>query len=137
MSKALVPLSIAVQAGVPVLAKGAPGIGKSSMMVGLAAALGLPIEVVIASLREPSDFAGLPVIQSDGSVALAAPRWAKELAAAGKGILFLDEITTAPPAVQAALLRVVLDRVVGDLSLPAAVSIVAACNPPDQASGGW
>jgi len=44
----------------------------------------------------------------------------------GRGILFLDEITTAPPAVQAALLRVVLERVVGDVALPEAVSVVAA-----------
>ena len=32
----------------------------------------------------------------------------------GVGLLFLDELTTAPPAVQAAMLRVVLERVVGD-----------------------
>ena len=48
-----------------------------------------------------------------------------------------DEITTAPPAVQAALLRVVLERVVGDLELPADVAVVAAANPPEQAADGW
>jgi hypothetical protein len=39
--------------------------------------------------------------------------------------------------VQAALLRVVLDRAVGDVELPAAVRIVAAANPADVAAGGW
>ena len=48
-----------------------------------------------------------------------------------------DEISTAPPAVQAALLRVVLERTVGDLRLPDAVSLVAAANTPEQAAGGW
>jgi MoxR-like ATPase len=39
--------------------------------------------------------------------------------------------------VQAALLRVVLERTVGDLSLPADVAVVAAANPPEQAADGW
>ena len=52
-------------------------------------------------------------------------------------MLFLDEISTAPPAVQAALLRVVLERVVGDLPLPAGVVVIAAANPPEQAADGW
>jgi hypothetical protein len=94
------------------------------------------VEVVIASIREPSDFGGLPII-NDGDVILSPPVWAKRLAQAGRGILFLDEISTAPPAVQAALLRVVLDRVVGDLPLPPGVAVVAAANPPEQAAGGW
>ena len=38
---------------------------------------------------------------------------------------------------QAALLRVVLERVVGDLELPADVAVVAAANPPEQAADGW
>ena len=41
------------------------------------------------------------------------------------------------PAVRAALLRVVLERVVGDLELPNRAAIVAAANPPEQAAGGW
>ncbi len=59
------------------------------------------------------------------------------LAEAGRGLLFLDELSTAPPAVQAALLRVVLERAVGDLTLPDEVAVVAAANPPEQAADGW
>jgi hypothetical protein len=129
-------LMIAVQAGIPVLLWGAPGTGKSSMVTAASAALGLDCETVLASIREPSDFAGLPVV-IDGRVCFAPPSWAERLASQGRGVLFLDEISTAPPAVQAALLRVVLDRVVGDLALPADVVIVAAANPPDQAADGW
>ena len=35
------------------------------------------------------------------------------------------------------MLRVVLERTVGDLKLPPAVRVVAAANPPDEAADGW
>jgi MoxR-like ATPase len=129
-------LGIAVSAGVPVLLWGSPGTGKTSAVVAMGESLGLPVETVIGSIREPSDFAGLPVVV-DGSVRLSPPVWATRLCEAGEGLLFLDELTTAPPAVQAAMLRVVLERVVGELRLPDAVRVVAAANPPEEAADGW
>jgi MoxR-like ATPase len=130
-------LAIALGARVPTVLWGGPGTGKTSAIAALAAASNLPCEIVIASIREPSDFAGLPVVDAAGEVNFAPPRWAKRLAEAGRGLLFLDEISTAPPAVQAALLRVVLERAVGDLQLPEDVIVVAAANPPEQAADGW
>ena len=129
-------LGVAVAARVPVLLWGAPGTGKTSAIRAMAQAMGLPCETVIASIREPSDFAGLPIVVGDG-VRFAPPAWARRLAEAGRGLLFLDELSTAPPAVQAALLRVVLERAVGDLTLPDEVAVVAAANPPEQAADGW
>ena len=127
-------LGIAVAARVPVLLWGAPGTGKTSAIRAMAQTMGMPCETVIASIREPSDFAGLPIVVGDG-VRFAPPAWARRLAETGHGLLFLDELSTAPLAVQAALLRVVLERVVGDLTLPDAVAVVAAANPPEQAAG--
>lgn len=129
-------LGVAVAARVPVLLWGAPGTGKTSAIRAMADAIGLPCETVIASIREPSDFAGLPIVAGD-VVRFAPPQWARRLDEAGTGVLFLDELSTAPPAVQAALLRVVLERTVGDLTLPADVAVVAAANPPEQAADGW
>jgi ATPase family associated with various cellular activities (AAA) len=129
-------LGVAVAARVPVLLWGAPGTGKTSAIRAMAQTMGLPCETVIASIREPSDFAGLPIVVGEG-VRFAPPAWARRLAGAGRGLLFLDELSTAPPAVQAALLRVVLERAVGDLTLPDEVAVVAAANPPEQAADGW
>jgi AAA domain (dynein-related subfamily) len=133
---AVTALGVAVAARVPVLLWGAPGTGKTSTIRAMADQMGWPCETVIASIREPSDFAGLPVVMGNG-VRFAPPGWAQRLAEAGRGLLFLDELSTAPPAVQAALLRVVLERVVGDLALPEDVAVVAAANPPEQAADGW
>ncbi|MFD9978484.1 AAA family ATPase [Streptomyces sp. NPDC059017] len=133
-------LALAVTANQPVLLWGEPGIGKSAGLRQLAAGLGLPLETVIASVHEPSDFAGLPVVGDEPAttgVPMAPPDWAVRLARTGHGLLFFDELSSAPPAVQAALLRVVLERRVGSLALPEAVRIVAAANPPSSAADGW
>jgi hypothetical protein len=133
-------LMLAVVADLPVLLWGAPGIGKTAAMDQLAADLDLPLTTVIASVHEPSDFNGLPVVGDDPAgqgVPMAPPDWAVHLARAGRGLLFLDELSTAPPAVQAALLRLVLERRVGALRLPPGVRIVAAANPRSSAADGW
>ncbi|MGH3842597.1 MAG: AAA family ATPase [Pseudonocardiaceae bacterium] len=59
-------LTVSVAAGVPVVLWGSPGTGKTSVVRALGASLGCPVEVVIGSLREPSDFAGLPVVVDGG-----------------------------------------------------------------------
>jgi hypothetical protein len=133
-------LTLAVSADLPVLLWGEPGIGKTAALTQLAAALDLPLTTVIASVHEPSDFSGLPVVGDDPAehgVPMAPPDWAVRLVRAGRGLLFLDELSTAPPAVQAALLRLVLERRIGALQLPPDVRIVAAANPRSSAAEGW
>ncbi|MEV5557218.1 MoxR family ATPase [Nonomuraea wenchangensis] len=133
-------LTLTVAADLPVLLWGEPGIGKTAALTQLADSLELPLTTVIASVHEPSDFSGLPVVGDDPAtqgVPMAPPDWAVHLAREGLGLLFLDELSTAPPAVQAALLRLVLERRVGALRLPPGVRIVAAANPRSSAADGW
>lgn len=130
-------LAIAIAADVPVLLWGVPGVGKTSTVEAAGVAAGRHVETVIASLHEPTDFSGLPIAQPDGSVRFAEPGWARRLSDAATGLLFLDEISLATPAVQAALLRVVLDRQVGERPLGQSVAVVAAANPTDHASGAF
>ncbi|MGC0416920.1 AAA family ATPase [Embleya sp. AB8] len=133
-------LTLAVAADLPVLLWGEPGIGKTAALTRLAEALDLPLTTVIASVHEPSDFSGLPIVGDDpagNGVPMAPPDWAVRLVRAGRGLLFLDELSTAPPAVQAALLRLVLERRIGALQLPPGVRIVAAANPRASAADGW
>jgi len=122
--------------GLPVLIEGPPGGGKTAMITQVANELGLPIETVILSVREPADVVGLPVLKGD-SVHIEVPLWCKRLMDAGKGILFFDELACAPQSVQAAALRIIHDRAVGDVVLPPDVRIIAATNNTEQAAGGW
>lgn len=135
-SDVLQAVQVAVEADVPVLLWGEPGVGKTASVNAMAAALNWPIETVLASLREPSDFAGLPVI-IDGEMRFAPPDWARRLAGSERAICFFDEISTATPSVQKALLRVVHERVVGDLNMGSGVRMIAAANPAEVAAGGW
>lgn len=129
-------IDAAARSQVPVLLWSDPGMGKSSVVRALAAADGVPVETVIGSQREPVDIAGWPVV-ADGAVqTLALPDWAKTLIDAGGGYLLLDEISTCSASVQAAMLTVALERVVGRTKLPDEVRIVAAANPPDHSAGG-
>ncbi|WP_433385434.1 AAA family ATPase [Micromonospora sp. KLBMP9576] len=133
-------LTLAVAADLPVLLWGEPGIGKTAALTQLATELDLPLTTVVASVHEPSDFSGLPVLGADPAtqgVPMAPPDWAVRLVRTGRGLLFLDELSTAPPAVQAALLRLVLERRVGALRLPPGIRIVAAANPRSSAADGW
>ena len=121
--------------GIPVLLWGRPGVGKSSFIEALASPE-MPVTTLIASIHDPTDFSGLPILE-EGKVRYATPQWVDSFAETGQGILFLDELSTAPPSVQSALLRVVFERRVGFHELPKGVRIVAAANPPDLMVGGW
>lgn len=134
---ALAALGICVSTRIPVLLWGNPGEGKTAA-VESARELGWLVETVIITHSEPSDFAGLPVVTSDGSVSLAPPSWAKRLAEhPGRAIAFFDEFSTASPSLQAAALRPLTHYEVGSIQLPQSVAFVAAANPADVAAAGW
>jgi len=86
----------------------------------VASELGKHLEIVIASIREPSDLTGLPV-RVNGHLSFAPPRWGQVFADHGGGIVFYDEISTVPggPGSPA---RVYRRRVIGNLELPSNIS---------------
>ncbi len=123
--------------GLPVLVEGPPGSGKTSKLEALSRTFGLYHDTFIGSIREPADICGMNVPDGKGGLDTPAPPWARKAAEAERAVIILDELNTCPPAVQAALLRVVLEGVVGDLVLPKTVRFVAAMNSTEDAAGGW
>ena len=130
-------MQILLSAGVPVLLWGDPGTGKTQTVERFAREARWHTESVIASLHEPTDFGGLPVRTKDG-VTFEPPAWARRVAEHdGPSLVFFDEVNTATPATQNALMRVVLEGRVGELDLGEDVRFVAAANPPAQNAGAW
>ncbi len=119
-------LSRLIDSKIPTFIWGSPGIGKSSIVKQIANENNLDFIDLRLSLLDPTDLKGIPFFDSQSKEAV----WAKPefLPKSGEGILFLDEINSAPPSVQAAAYQLVLDRKVGDYVLPSGWAIVAAGN---------
>ena len=114
-----------VSAKQPVFIWGGPGIGKSAVVRQLAEEDRVPLQDVRALLLDPVDLRGLPFLGSDGCSKWATPDF---LPKDGEGILFLDELNAAPAMVQASCYQLVLDRKLGEYTLPKNWAIVAAGN---------
>jgi len=117
----------------PVFMWGPPGIGKSDIVAQITNSFknSLLIDVRL-SLWEPTDIKGIPYFDTNsGKMVWGAPAELPddELAAKYDNIvLFLDEMNSAAPAVQAAAYQLILNRRVGQYRLPDNVMIVAAGN---------
>lgn len=129
---------------VPVL-WGAPGIGKTAIIHSIVEKRKMLMRVIIGSTMDPTDVAGLPVLRplQDGTsvTSFALPEWFVEvrdyaLEHPEGSVVFIEEITTATPPVQAALLTFIQDRRIGKTVLPDNVLIIVAGNPPSQAADG-
>lgn len=115
-----------IDSKIPTFLWGAPGIGKSSIIKQLAREKGVECIDLRLSLMDPTDLKGIPFYEKDSHSALWAPP--SFLPREGEGILFLDELNSAAPAVQASAYQLILDRRVGEYELPEGWAIVAAGN---------
>jgi hypothetical protein len=116
----------------PIFMWGPPGIGKSDIIH----QIGVNMEALVIDIRlslwEPTDIKGIPYYAANDNVMAWAPPQElpdAELASKHKWIiLFLDEMNSAAPAVQAAAYQLILNRKIGQYTLPDNVLIVAAGN---------
>jgi len=135
ISEANVLITKAFKKKRPVFLWGPPGIGKSELVEGIAKSEILGRTKVIdmrLALFEPTDLRGYPV----PDVATGVMKWlppadlptadvAKEYDTV---IVFLDELNSAAPSVQAAAYQLILNRRIGQYVLPENVVIIAAGN---------
>ena len=119
----------------PVFLWGPPGIGKSELVQGIGDSGELGSTLVIdmrLALFEPTDLRGYPVPDVESGVMKWLPPAdlpSKEVAAQyDTVIVFLDEMNSAAPSVQAAGYQLILNRRIGQYELPDNVVMIAAGN---------
>ena len=116
----------------PVFLWGPPGIGKSEVVAEIAEELGGAIIDLRMAQMEPTDIRGIPFFNKEiNKMDWAPPVDLPDEEFASKypiGVLFLDEMNSAAPSVQAAGYQLILNRRVGKYVLPDNVVIVAAGN---------
>jgi hypothetical protein len=117
-----------IQVRRPVFLWGPPGIGKSDLVKQIGDDAGREVIDVRLALWEPTDIKGIPYYNSEQGKMVWAPPAELPTDPDSKAIIFLDELNSAPPAVQAAAYQLVLNRRVGTYELPKGVDVVAAGN---------
>jgi hypothetical protein len=116
----------------PVFMWGPPGIGKSELVADLTAELGGHMIDLRLGQMEPTDIRGIPFFNKNNEKM----DWAPPIDLPDQEmadqypiiVLFLDEMNSAAPAVQAAGYQLILNRRIGKYALPDNVVIVAAGN---------
>ena len=118
-----------LEAGISVLVRGHPGIGKSAMAQSLAEDLGLELVDIRLAQRDPADVAGVYFPDRDGELLkLLPPDWVRK-ACQAPVMVFLDEINAAVTKLhQAAAYQIVLEHRVGPFRFHEGTVVLAAGN---------
>lgn len=132
ISQAIPMLASYIRAKLVPMLVGSPGCGKSQVIYQIAKDYNLKVIDLRLAQCDPTDLAGFPTVtgsKSDYVPMAHFPIEGDPVPAGYSGwLLFLDEMTSAPAAIQAAAYKLVLDRMVGSHHLHKNVAIVAAGN---------
>lgn len=123
--------------GLPTLFEGQPGVAKTEVIEAVADAASLPLVSLSPGLHGEGAFGVVPVpVKTAGGTRLCypPPAWTDDVEEGG--VVFVDEVTSAGPALQAPMLGLVAAKQVGTHTLPERVRVIGACNPPEIAANG-
>ena len=116
----------------PAFLWGPPGIGKSEVVASIAESMGGAMIDLRLAQMEPTDLRGIPFYNKDlGKMDWAAPIDLPDEEFAAQYpvvVLFLDEMNSAAPSIQAAAYQLILNRRIGKYKLPKNVVVIAAGN---------
>lgn len=120
--------------GRPGLILGEPGTGKTKLVSALAKTFGLHFRRLSPAETGEGQFGVTGVPGVDGKLHYYPPYWVDEFEHGG--ILFIDEITCTPFALQAPILGLSQLRVLGDHTFNSRTRILSAGNAVEDAAGG-
>jgi hypothetical protein len=123
--------------GLPACWWAGPGVGKTTQIEHAARAFGLGhCETLSPGERGEGAFGVVPMPSADGSRLLyPAPDWTAHFAHDKGGVVFVDEINRAAPAIQPPLLGLINELRIGGQYLGSRTRVAAAANPTETAPG--
>jgi MoxR-like ATPase len=126
--------------GIPLILVADPGVGKSDVTEDVCRDFDLPCEVLSPAERGEGAFGVVMVPDGKGAgMVLRSPRpdWTTKFDATGRGVVFIDEASCTPPALQPPLLGLFRRGVIGAWQMQPGVRRLAAMNPTETATGGY
>ena len=128
-------LLTAMRNQLPILIKGAPGVGKSDIVTQVAKELKMNLILCHPVVSDPTDFKGLPGIVNDMAEFLPFGELRKMIEAKKPTIVFLDDLGQAPAVVQAAAMQLILARRINGHKISEHIVFVAATNRREDRAG--
>lgn len=125
--------ALVMQTRRPVLLEGPPGVGKTSVLLQWTEVLKREAIYLIGSTHAAEDFSGVPFLSQDKEYfSQVPPRFAQRMTQPNC-TLILDELTTVPPHVRAAMLAMLTERRLGECKIHSDTMMIGACNPASMA----
>lgn len=122
--------------GIPIINWSEPGEGKTSVTEELCESYSdLPCITLSPGEMGEGAFGVIPVPDKSGVIKYPPPEWTVQVE--DGGVVFIDEMSSTPPALQPPLLGLLFARRIGGKVLGPRVRVIGAANPPEVAAGGF
>lgn len=128
-------LTRTIAARLPVLIKGAPGVGKTDLVTQACKDTSTALVVSHPVVDEPVDYKGLPAIREDHAEFLPFGSLRQLIDAKKPLVYFMDDLGQAPPSVQAAAMQLILARSINGFHVSDQVTFIAATNRKQDHAG--
>ena len=128
-------LKVMVPAGLPILVKGAPGVGKSDIISQSVQSLGYDIIIEHPAVSDPTDYKGMPYVGNGHAEFLPFGSLRKIINATKPTVYVMDDVGQAANSVQAALMQLILARRVNGNRVADCVTFLAATNRHSDRAG--
>lgn len=127
--------------GIPLLAWGLPGVGKTHIISDFCRQHDLPLYVMSPGEMGEAAFGVVPVPEGSGPDMVVRFPPPGDLVdrfntKSKRGVIFTDELTTAPKAAKPGMLSLLLEKRLGGYPFHDNVRVIAAANPPEIAASG-
>lgn len=112
----------------PILIKGKPGVGKSTIAENVCNKMGVDLIITHPVVSDPTDYKGLPFASNGKADFLPFGDLESLMTATKPTAYFIDDLGQAPSAVQAAIMQLLLARQINGKKISDEVTFIAATN---------